>query len=127
MHGREFGSTALALLRSDELRRAWRSKLSGQAERAISTGQLNPLPDLHVPPINQVVFLGPSYPSAYAEGLGDLILGRVSRLDAFSGYPCQTSLPSDAPGGTAGTQEVCPSRSSRTRDSSPQVSCAHTR
>ncbi len=36
------------------------SKLSGQAERAISTGRLNTLLCVHSPPINQVVFLGPS-------------------------------------------------------------------
>ena len=109
------------------LRQVQRSKLSGQAERAISTGQLNALRRLHSPPINQVVFLGPWYPEACAPGLGDLILGRASRLDAFSGYPCLTSLPCDAAGATTGTQEVSPSRSSRTRDSSPQVSSAHTR
>src|SRR6266702_3682474 len=60
-------------------------------------------------------------------GLGELILGRASCLDAFSNYLFQTSLPSDAPGGTARTQEVCSSRSSRTRDNSLQFSCAHTR
>ena len=103
------------------------SKLSGQAERAISTGRLHVLLRFHVPPINQVVFLGPSYPSACAEELGDLILGRASRLDAFSDYPCLTSLPCDAAGATTGTQEVSPSRSSRTRDRPPQISYAHTR
>ena len=56
---------------------------------------------------------------------GDLILGWASHLDAFSGYPIGTWLPGDAPGGTTGTPEVPPSRSSRTRDSSPQISCAH--
>ena len=58
-------------------------------------------------------------------GVGDLILGRVSHLDAFSGYLCRAWLPSDAPGGTAGTPEARPSWSSRTEDSSPQVTCAH--
>ena len=38
------------------------SKFYGQAERAISTGKLRVLPLLHLQPINQVVFLGPSYP-----------------------------------------------------------------
>src|ERR1700704_3796495 len=47
-------------------------------------------------------------------GLGDLILRRASRLYAFSGYHNRTSLPSRAIGMTAGTQEVRPSRSSRT-------------
>ena len=38
------------------------SKFYGQAERAISTGKLHTLPRFHFLPINQVVFLGPSYP-----------------------------------------------------------------
>src|SRR4051812_37016992 len=49
-------------------------------------------------------------------GLGDLILGSASRLYAFSGYHNRTSLPSRAIDMTAGTQEVRPSRSSRTKD-----------
>ena len=53
---------------------------------------------------------------------GDLIWRRVSHLDAFSGSPSHTSLPSDAPGGTTGTRAVCPSRSSRTKDSPAQIS-----
>ncbi len=56
---------------------------------------------------------------------GNLILKLASRLDAFSAYHVQTWLPGDAPGGTTGTPEVCPSRSSRTRESSPQISYAH--
>ena len=32
----------------------------GQAERPISTGQLNTLPCVHLPPINLVVYEGPS-------------------------------------------------------------------
>jgi hypothetical protein len=35
------------------------SKLYGQAERAISNGQLNVLLRLHIRPINVVVFHGP--------------------------------------------------------------------
>jgi hypothetical protein len=58
---------------------------------------------------------------------GDLILGRASRLYAFSGYHNRTSLPSRAIGMTTGTQEVRPSRSSRTKDSPPQISYAHSR
>src|SRR6266851_8416008 len=38
------------------------SKFYGQAERAISTGKLHALLRFNFPPINQVVFLGPSYP-----------------------------------------------------------------
>ena len=60
-------------------------------------------------------------------GLGDLILGRASRLYAFSGYHNRTSLPSRAIGMTTGTQEVRPSRSSRTKDRPSQISCAHNR
>ena len=57
--------------------------------------------------------------------MGDLILRRASRLDAFSAYPIPTWLPSTALGRTAGTPEVSPSRSSRTKESSSQISCAH--
>ena len=57
--------------------------------------------------------------------LGVFILRWASHLDAFSGYPFPTSLPGNAPGGTTGTQEVSPSRSSRTRDGSSQHSNAH--
>src|SRR5580704_8808254 len=60
-------------------------------------------------------------------GLGDLILERASRLYAFSGYHNRTSLPSRALGMTTGTQEVRPSRSSRTKDSPLQISYAHSR
>ena len=59
--------------------------------------------------------------------LGKLISGKVSRLYAFSVYPDQTSLPSSATGVTTGSQEVCSSRSSRTKDNPPQFSCAHHR
>ena len=38
------------------------SKFYGQAERAISTGKLRVLLRFDILPINQVVFLGPSYP-----------------------------------------------------------------
>ena len=59
--------------------------------------------------------------------LGNLILGKVSRLYAFSAYPNRTSLPSYATGVTTGSQEVRSSRSSRTKDKPPQISCAHSR
>jgi hypothetical protein len=59
--------------------------------------------------------------------LGNLISGKVSRLYAFSAYPDQTSLPSYATGVTTGSQEVCSTRSSRTRVNPPQISCAHHR
>ena len=60
---------------------------------------------------------------AYA--MGYLILRGASRLDAFSVYPCQTWLLCHAAGATADTPEVRPSRSSRTKDSSSQISYAH--
>ena len=57
--------------------------------------------------------------------MGYLILRGASRLDAFSVYPFPTWLPGPAIGITTGTPEVSPSRSSRTKDSSSQISCAH--
>ena len=54
---------------------------SNQAYRAISTGQLNALPRLHLRPIDVVVFHGSQ---------GDLVLRGASRLDAFSGYPVRS-------------------------------------
>jgi hypothetical protein len=88
--------------------------------RPISTGRLNTSPCLHLRPIYLVVCEGP-YP---VDPVGDLILGRASRLDAFSAYPCRTWPTSSAAGATTGTPEVRPPRSSRTGGSSPQVSCA---
>ena len=54
--------------------------------RPISIGQLNTLLCLHLRPINQIVFLDPY---SLIE-MGDLILGGVSRLDAFSVYLVRT-------------------------------------
>ncbi len=62
-------------------------KILGQASRPISTGKLHPLPNLHILPINLVVSEGSSVPIARE---GDLILGRASRLYAFSVYLCRT-------------------------------------
>ena len=56
-----------------------------EAARTISTGQLSMSPRLHLQPINQIVYLGPS-----ALSRGELILRQASRLDAFSGYPFRT-------------------------------------
>src|SRR5579863_10141663 len=53
----------------------------GEADRAISTGQLRGLPRFHLRPIDVVVCDG---------SRRDLVLRRVSRLDAFSGYPVRT-------------------------------------
>src|SRR5215472_14517564 len=99
------------------------SKFYGQAERAISTGKLHALLRFNLQPINQVVFLGPSFPLR----VGRSHLRACFRLYAFSGYHNRTSLPSRAFGKTTGTQEVRPSRSSRTKDSPLQISYAHSR
>ena len=52
---------------------------------AVSTGQLRQLPALHIRPIDLVVFQEP-----VCLRTGDLVLGEVSRLDAFSVYPSRT-------------------------------------
>ncbi len=52
----------------------------------ISTAQLHRLPDFHMPPIKQVIFLR-SYP---VDPVGNLISRRASHLDAFSAYPDRT-------------------------------------
>ena len=60
--------------------------LSKSSPRMISTGLLNALLRLHIPPINLVVYQDP-----YSlKGMGELISRWASRLDAFSGYPVQT-------------------------------------
>ena len=87
--------------------------------RPISTRQLNALPHLHSVPINLVVFKG-----SYFRRMGYLILRGASRLDAFSVYPVPAWLPGYALGNTTGTPEVSPPRSSRTKGSSSQISCA---
>ena len=90
--------------------------------RPISTGQLNTLLCLHFRPIDVVVYHGPYL----VNPVGNLILERASHLDAFSAYPFRRSLTSRALGRTTGTRELRPSRSSRTRDSLPQVSYGYT-
>ena len=74
------------------------------------------LPAFHLPPINPVVSRGP-----YPFRVGKLFLGRGSRLDAFSGSPVRTWLPSGAGCPTTGPPAVRPARSSRTRASPPQL------
>ena len=88
--------------------------------RPISIAQLRTLLHFHLRPIDHVVFMG-----SYSLRMGDLILKSASRLDAFSVYPIRTWLPSYAVGTTTDTPLVRPSRSSRTEDSSSQISCAH--
>ena len=89
--------------------------------RPISIAQLNALLHLHMQPINLITYQGPYLLKA----MGNLILGLVSRLDAFSAYLFQTQLLSHATGVTTDTPAVCPFRSSRTKNSSLQISCAH--
>ncbi len=76
------------------------------------------------PSSRQVVFL---WPYLRRIGVGGLVLGWASRLDAFSASPDRPWLPGNAPGGTTGTPAGRPSRSSRTREGSPQASYAHGR
>src|SRR5918999_2041938 len=97
------------------------TQCSKSRPRAISTGPLNALPRLHVPPINVVV----SHGSYSLKGMGSLISRWASRLDAFSGYPIRTWLISGAVGTTTDTPEVRSLRSSRTRSDSSQASSAH--
>jgi hypothetical protein len=71
----------------------WEIRAKGSRPRTIGTGQLNASRRLHPRPIHRVFFPGPY--RLYT--VGGLILGRVSRLDAFSGYPSRTWLPSVCP------------------------------
>src|SRR5581483_9691563 len=100
---------------------SYEDELFKSRPRAISTDPLNTLLCVHVPPIDVVVFHG----SYSLEEMGGLISRWASRLDAFSGYPVQTWLISNAAGATTDTPEVRSSRSSRTRDDSSQASNAH--
>ena len=91
--------------------------------RPISTSPLKALLPLHFWPIYLIFFEGPYQ----IHSVGDLILRLASRLDAFSAYPLRTWLSSRASGETTGTPAVRPSRSSRTRDRSSQISYARDR
>ena len=96
---------------------------SSSSPRSISIGQLNTLLCLHLRPINLVVYERP-----YSfEMMGYLILRCASRLDAFSVYHIRTRLPGYALGRTTDAPEVRPTRSSRTKVSSSQISNAHDR
>ena len=87
--------------------------------RPISDSQLHALLHFHLCPIYLVLFKG-----SYFLRMGYLILRGASRLDAFSVYPFRTWLPGRRLGSPTGTPAVRPSRSSRTKDSSSQISCA---
>ena len=89
--------------------------------RPISTVQLSESLHLHLQPINLVVFKG----SYWINSMGYLILREASRLDAFSVYPVPTWLLGYEIGISTDSPEVSPSRSSRTKDSSSQISYAH--
>ena len=89
--------------------------LSWSSVRPISNSQLRALLLFHLCPIYLVVFKGSH---------GYLILRGASRLDAFSVYPFRTWLPGCAIDMTTGAPAVRPSRSSRTKDSSSQISSA---
>ena len=86
----------------------------------ISSSQLHVLPHFHLCPIDLVVFKG-----VYSFRMGYLILRGASRLDAFSVYPFRAWLPGYRLGSLTGAPAARPSRSSRTKDSSSQISYAH--
>ena len=97
------------------------TQLFRSSPRPISIINLHTLPHFQLWPINLIVFEGSYLLLAVA-----ILFSRwASRLDAFSVYPFRTSLPCYALGRTTVSPEVRPSRSSRTRDSSCQNSCAH--
>ena len=96
------------------------SSLLWSSPRPISDSQLHVLPHFHLCPINLVVFKG-----VYSFRMGYLILRGASRLDAFSVYPFRAWLPGYRLGSLTGAPAARPSRSSRTKDSSSQISYAH--
>ena len=96
------------------------AKCFWSSPRPISSSQLHTLLYFHPCPIYLVVFKG-----VYFFRMGYLISRGASRLDAFSVYPFRTWLPGRRLGSLTGTPAVRPSRSSRTKDSSSQISCAH--
>ena len=88
--------------------------------RPISNSQLHVLPHFHLCPIYLVVFKG-----VYFFRMGYLILRGASRLDAFSVYPFRAWLLGRRLGSLTDAPAARPSRSSRTKDSSSQISFAH--
>ena len=86
----------------------------------ISNSQLHVLPHFHLCPIYLVVFKG-----VYFFRMGYLILRGASRLDAFSVYPFRAWLLGRRLGSLTDAPAARPSRSSRTKDSSSQISYAH--
>ena len=94
--------------------------VSWSSPRPISNSQLHALRHFHPCPIYLVVFKG-----VYFFRMGYLILRGASRLDAFSVYPFRAWLPGYRLGSLTGAPAARPSRSSRTKDSSSQISYAH--
>ena len=88
--------------------------------RTVSIGHLHVLLHLQLQPIYLIVSKG-----SYSFRMGNLILWSASRLDAFSVYQIRTWLLCYAFSKTTDAPVVRPSRSSRTKDSSTQISCAH--
>ena len=86
----------------------------------ISSSQLHTLLHFHLCPIYLVVFKG-----VYFFRMGYLILRGASRLDAFSVYPFRAWLLGRRLGSLTDAPAARPSRSSRTKDSSSQISYAH--
>ena len=92
---------------------------SWSSPRPISNSQLHALLHFHLCPIYLVLFKG-----SYFFRMGYLILRLASRLDAFSVYPPRAWLPGRGVGTPTGPPAARPSRSSRTKDSSSQISSA---
>ena len=86
----------------------------------ISNSQLHALLHFHLCPIYLVVFKG-----VYFFRMGYLILRGASRLDAFRVYPFRAWLLGRRLGSLTDAPAARPSRSSRTKDSSSQISYAH--
>ncbi len=93
---------------------------SWSSPHPISNSQLHVLPHFHLCPIYLVVFKG-----VYFSRMGYLILRGASRLDAFSVYPFRAWLLGRRLGSLTDAPAARPSRSSRTKDSSSQISYAH--
>ena len=94
--------------------------ISWSSPHPISNSQLHALLHFHPCPIYLVVFKG-----VYFFRMGYLILRGASRLDAFSVYPFRAWLLGRRLGSLTDAPAARPSRSSRTKDSSSQISYAH--
>ena len=95
------------------------NQASWKSPRPISTRQLNMLPCLHSVPIYLILSKG----SYSCDGISHLEGGFTLRCLQRLSLPDMATQP-HAPGGAADTPAVRPSRSSRTKDSSSQISCA---